>query len=1059
MVNRSLTAELERYKERVAIFEQRLNVDLNKREKLIDSQIDDLIQNRNAKFAAFQQDIDTLKQNLSNHVKEKESLSTTLTVFKTESKEKESKYIDKEIVLENQNKELENILCKLYRSTQAMHMLTKPQVFYDNTHKQALGYQNPFHLKKAQRIKPTLYDGSVIAKEHDVIFVIDDEETLILEEESRSKMLDKQNDPISIKQKINISPIDYSKLNKIKEDFDEITEVQTVFNQMEAVVDQCSVDKNALELQIKQLSIDNDQLLNQIMSQEIMHIAVNSVTILNVNKSCVDECNKYLELETELLKKKDLIEKDVYDKLLKTQSQEKDTVIRKLKDRIKSLSGKDSVENVKKDIDEIETINIELEHSVTKLISKVKYKGKETRKLKNNRDAHEVYLEKTIENIDTLRGLVECARKQNPSEPLLEYACMFTKHVQKLLVYVSKTCPSLTKPCEKLVAVTPMNKDKKVSWKPTGRIFTIVRNRCPLTRITSTKEVLLKESTITPVITPSPKLKALKTKSWLWHRRLSHLNFDYITSLAKQGLVRGLPKLKYQKDHLCSACALGKSKKHFHKPKAEDSIQEKLYMLHMDLWWANEDSKYHWEKIYTVYLNATVRNIRTDNGTKFVNQTLRAYYEEIGISHQISVARTPQQNDVVEIRNHTILEVDRTMLIFSKAPKPDLSYLHVFCALCYPTNDDEDLGKLKPKADIGIFVGYAPAKKAFRIYNKRTRLIIETIHVDFDELTSMTSEQFSSGPGPKPMNTRTISSGLVQNIPSSTPWDKLYNKVTLFDVIKYLNPPPCVDLQVSDVITPEPAVSTSTPSSTTIDQDASSTNTSQTNQETPSPFIPIGVKQADHDIKVTHMDNNPYVDFLIPEPSSKESSSQVVIPNNVNSVNQPPEHINKWIKDDPIDNVIGDPSRLVSTRHQLQDEALFCYFDAFISSVEPKMWELVPHPNHVMIITLKWIYKVKLDELGGVLKNKARLVARGYHQEEGIDFEESFAPVARLEAIRIFIAFAAHMNMIVYQIDVKTAFLSGILREEVYVSQPDGFVDPENPNHVYKLKKALYGLK
>ncbi|GJT23417.1 hypothetical protein Tco_0893354 [Tanacetum coccineum] len=218
MVNESLTAKLERYKERVAIFKQRLNVDLNKREKLIDSQMDDLIRNRNAKFATFQQEIDTLKQNLSNHIKEKESLSTTLTVFKTDAKEKKLKYIDKEVILENQNKKLENIICKLYRSTQAMHMLTKPQVSYDDTHKQTLGYQNPFHLKKAQRIKPTLYDGSVIAKEHAVISVIDDEETLILEEESQSKMFVKQNDPITIKQKINISLTDYSKLNKIKED-------------------------------------------------------------------------------------------------------------------------------------------------------------------------------------------------------------------------------------------------------------------------------------------------------------------------------------------------------------------------------------------------------------------------------------------------------------------------------------------------------------------------------------------------------------------------------------------------------------------------------------------------------------------------------------------------------------------------------------------------------------------------------------------------------------------------------------------------------------------------
>nr|GFC35940.1 retrovirus-related Pol polyprotein from transposon TNT 1-94 [Tanacetum cinerariifolium] len=142
-------------------------------------------------------------------------------------------------------------------------------------------------------------------------------------------------------------------------------------------------------------------------------------------------------------------------------------------------------------------------------------------------------------------------------------------------------------------------------------------------------------------------------------------------------------------------------------------------------------------------------------------------------------------------------------------------------------------------------------------------------------------------------------------------------------------------------------------------------------------------------------------------------------------------------------------------------------------------WELVPRYDKVMVITLKWIYKVKMDELGGILKNKASsndveeddhdldvaqmsndpFFARGYRQEEGIDFEESFAPVARLEAIRIFLAYAAHKNMLVYQMDVKKAFLNGILQEEVYVSQLDGFVDQDNPNYVYKLKKALYGLK
>nr|GFB45999.1 hypothetical protein [Tanacetum cinerariifolium] len=135
----------------------------------------------------------------------------------------------------------------------------------------------------------------------------------------------------------------------------------------------------------------------------------------------------------------------------------------------------------------------------------------------------------------------------------------------------------------------------------------------------------------------------------------------------------------------------------------------------------------------------------SDNRTKFVNQTLRDYYEEVGISHETSVARSPQQNGVVERRNRTLIEAART--IHGKTPYEllhskllDLSFFHMFGALCYPTNDNENLGKLQPKADIGIFIGYVPTKKAFRIYNRRTRRIVETIHVDFDELTAMASE-------------------------------------------------------------------------------------------------------------------------------------------------------------------------------------------------------------------------------------------------------------------------------------------------------------------------------
>ncbi|GJS42472.1 integrase, catalytic region, zinc finger, CCHC-type containing protein [Tanacetum coccineum] len=517
--------------------------------------------------------------------------------------------------------------------------------------------------------------------------------------------------------------------------------------------------------------------------------------------------------------------------------------------------------------------------------------------------------------------------------------------------------------------------------------------------------------------------KATKTKSWLWHRRLSHLNFGAINHLARHGLVRGLPRLKFEKDHLCSACAMGKSKKQSHKPKSEDTNQEKLYLLHMDLCGpmrvasvngkkyilviVDDYSRFTWVKFLAskdeapdfiikflkmiqVRLNATVRNIRTDNGTEFVNQTLQDYYEQVGISHETSVARTPQQNGVVERRNRTLVEAARTMLNLRTSSfismgrgncyriKPDLSYLHVFGALCYPNNDSENLGKLQAKADIG--------------------------------------------PGLQCMTPATPNSGLVPNPPPSAPFR-------------------CLSSPVEEA--PTPVESTSSPSLTTVDQDAPSPSTSQTTLQSQSQTIPLSAEEESHDLEVAHMSNDPYFGVPILETVYEESSSSDVISTTVHSDAPISEHLSKWTKDHPLQNIIGDPSRPVSTRLQLHEQDLFCYYDAFLTSVEPKtyknaltqscwieamqeelhefkrldVWELVSRPNKVMIITLKWIYKVKLDELEGTLKNKARLM------------------------------------------DVKTAFLNGILRKEVYISQSDRFVDPDNLNHVYRLKKVLYGLK
>ncbi|GKC60167.1 retrovirus-related pol polyprotein from transposon TNT 1-94 [Tanacetum coccineum] len=214
----------------------------------------------------------------------------------------------------------------------------------------------------------------------------------------------------------------------------------------------------------------------------------------------------------------------------------------------------------------------------------------------------------------------------------------------------------------------------------------------------------------------------------------------------------------------------------------------------------------------------------------FVNQTLKSYYEDVRITHQSSVVRTSQQNNVVERRNWNLVKAAHTMLVFSKASlflwaeamanacytknrslihtrhnktsyellhdhKPDLKYLCVFGAFCYPTNDIEDLGKVNPTADIGIFIGYSLAKKAYRIYNKWTRMIMQTIHVEFDELTAMASEQFD--------------------------WDILFQP--MFD--EYFNPPSSVISPQPPAVFPIPNDTTDTPSSTTIDQDAPSAST------------------------------------------------------------------------------------------------------------------------------------------------------------------------------------------------------------------------------------------
>ncbi|GJV33865.1 retrovirus-related pol polyprotein from transposon TNT 1-94 [Tanacetum coccineum] len=381
----------------------------------------------------------------------------------------------------------------------------------------------------------------------------------------------------------------------------------------------------------------------------------------------------------------------------------------------------------------------------------------------------------------------------------------------------------------------------------------LIKGKCGMNLYTIFVEDMMRSS---PICLLS---KASKNKSWLWHRRLNHLNFGTLNDLARKDLFKGLPRLKFKKDHLCSACQLDRAGQATTQTKDDfNTIMEVLHSLHMDL--------------------CGPLRVQSINGKKNILPMFDEYFETSMIDRLVPPALTAQ-------------------------------------APVNPTG---------PSVSIPIY------------------------------------------------------------------------------------------------------------------QEAPSGSHSPSSSDHQSSSVQQGVI-AEHWLEVI----------------ARTESNQTT---------KPHEHLRKWTASHLIDNIIGNPSRPVSTQKQLATDALWCFYNLVLSKVEPKNFKSVVTKDCWFQAMQDEIHEfdrldVKINEYGDVLKNKARLVAKGYRQEEGLDFEESFAPVARLEAIRIFLANAASKNMTVYQMDVKTAFLNGELKEVVYVSQPEGFVDPDRPHHVYRLKKALYGLK
>ncbi|KAI3697733.1 hypothetical protein L6452_30830 [Arctium lappa] len=433
--------------------------------------------------------------------------------------------------------------------------------------------------------------------------------------------------------------------------------------------------------------------------------------------------------------------------------------------------------------------------------------------------------------------------------------------------------------------------------------------------------------------------------------------------------------------------------------------------------------------------NLTIRSIRSDHGTEFKNSSLNIFFENKGISHNFSLVRTPQQNGVVERRNITIIEAARSMLSDSYLPT------QFWAEACFILNNKDQLGKFDPKADDGIFLGYSSISKAYRVFNKRRQSVEETIHFTFDENRLTNSKPIADN--------EELNAWMFSHYKETEPFFSNHQQInhpTTDDDPNIIHP----NAESNSRVSAEPL-------NTLLSSDPSSSE-------------PLSENNGMSDTQ----------QLIADEP---QASSSVNIPI-VDPTSEMSDHapVQRWTRDHPIDQILGDP--VVGTQTG-RSSGNICLFVNFISLIEPKkaddalrdpnwvsamqeeltefsrnkVWNLVPRPSDKTVIGTKWVFRNKLDEHGTVTRNKARLVAQGYRQEEGIDYDETFAPVSRLEAIRLFLAYAVYKDFIVYQMNVKSAFLNGKLNEEVYVEQPSWFNDPKYPNYVYKLDKALYGLK
>ena len=580
--------------------------------------------------------------------------------------------------------------------------------------------------------------------------------------------------------------------------------------------------------------------------------------------------------------------------------------------------------------------------------------------------------------------------------------------------------------------------------------------------------------------------------AWQWHERMGHLNFDALRRLGKEEMARGVPVIDHV-EQVCDTCVTTKMRRRPFPAATQYRAKQPLELVHGDLCGpvtpatpggnryflllVDDASRFMWaalipskdaaaEAIKRIKLSAEaesgqkIRVLRTDNGGEFTVADFATYCAEQGIKRHFSAPHSPQQNGVVERRNQSVVAMARALLkqrglparfwgeavmtavhILNRSPtralkgitpyeawhgrSPTLGHMKVFGCVAY-TRKLSQLRKLDDRGEAGVFIGYAEGAKAYRVFEPVSGRVRISRDVVFDEEHGW--DWSSPESGPSAVNSSEFTVEYVWSEEASEP------------------APP------SSPLLPD-------------------------SPRTPAPNSPIGVEGAEGSAS-THPQANSAPAAL--EVSPPPPSPQI---EHATPLEDDDDRLDAYHEDEPlryrtVSNIIGQQptpppaTRLFAELHLThsgeptshteakRDPAWCAAMKEELRSVERnKTWELVKPPAGHRPITLKWVFKLKKDEHGNVIKHKARLVARGFVQQEGVDYDDAFAPVARMESVRVLLALAAQEGWSVHQMDVKSAFLNGDLNEEVYVHQPPGFVVAGQEDKVYRLHKALYGLR